>query len=136
MLCKCVQSLCLAGFLAYPASLALANHVDSASIALACTQYGISVTATDLSAHDSYSIRYTFVLTSMAGGPPLTISNTIPVPAKSETFTNSVTLPLSLAGNYNVQSPSGSASLISNGETANTVDITFSPTTLNCAPPA
>jgi hypothetical protein len=138
---KYMQSLCLAALLAFPASLALANHIDSATVALACTQYGIKVTASDLAPGDSYSIRYTFILSSTTGGPPLTISNTVPVtkPLSSVgnyNFTDSVTNSLSLVGNYNVQSPSGSASLLSNNQTANTIPITFSPTTLNCSPPA
>jgi len=69
---KYTQSLCLAALLAFPASLALANHIDSATVALACTQYGIEVTASDLAPGDSYSIRYTFILSSTTGGPPLT----------------------------------------------------------------
>src|SRR5215831_6490193 len=138
---KYMQSLCLAALLAFPASLALANHIDSATVALACTQYGIKVTASDLAPGDSYSIRYTFILSSTTGGPPLTISNTVPVtkPLSSVgnyNFTDSVTNSLSLVGNYNVQSPSGSASLLSNNQTVNTIPITFSPTTLNCSPPA
>jgi hypothetical protein len=141
MVRKYMQSLCLAGFLAFPASLALANHIDSAAVALACTQYSIKVTAADLAPGDSYSIRYTFILSSSTGGPPLTISNTIPVTNRLSSvgnynFTDSVTNSLSLVGNYDVQLPSGSASLVSNNETANTIQITFSPTTLNCSPPA
>ena len=33
---------------------------------------GIEVTASDLAPGDSYSIRYTFILSSTTGGPPLT----------------------------------------------------------------
>ena len=134
MVRKYLQSLCLAGFLTFPASLALANHIDSASVALACTQYRINLTASDLSPTASYSIQYTFTLSSTTGRPPLTISNTIPVTAQSTTFTDSVTNPLSLIDNYNIQS--GSASFVSSdAQTQNTIQITFSPTTLNCSPP-
>jgi hypothetical protein len=136
MLRKSVQSLCLAGFLACPASLALANHVDTAEVALACTQYGIKVKSGDLASNATYSVRYSFVLVSASGGPPITISNTVPIASTSDVFTDTVAMPLPLSGEYGVKSPSGSASLLQNGEMANTVDITFSPTTLNCAPPS
>jgi hypothetical protein len=75
-------------------------------------------------------------LSSKTGGPPLTISNTVPV-AQSGDFTQGVTNPLSLEGIYNAQSLSGSASLISDtGQMENTLQMRFSPTTLNCSPPA
>jgi hypothetical protein len=132
---KYMLLLCVAGPLAFPASLALACHLDLASVELGCTEYRIKVTA--IGVPPTYSIRYTFNLPSTTGGPLLTISNTIPVTAQSGNFTDSVTSPLSLAGIYNAQSLSGSASLISNaGQTENTIPITFSPTTLNCSPPA
>jgi len=127
--------LCVAGLLAFPASLALACHLDRVSVELGCTQYNIKVTT--IGVPSTYSIRYTFNLSSTIGGPPLTISNTIPVTAQSGDLTDSVTGPLSLVGIYNAQSLSGSASLISNtGQTENTIEMTFSPTTLNCSPPA
>jgi hypothetical protein len=132
---KYMVLLCLAGVLAFPASLALACHLAMASVELDCTQYSIKVTGIGVPA--TYSIRYTFNLTSTNGGPPLTISNTIPVSAQSYDFTDSVTNPLSLAGIYNAQSFSGSASLISNtGQTESTIPMSFSRTTLNCSPPA
>jgi hypothetical protein len=133
---KYLQSLCLAGFLAFPASLALANHIDSASVALTCTQYRINVTAGELASNDSYSIQYTFTLSSTTGRPPLTITSTMPVAAESPMFTDGVTIPLSLIDNYSIESSSGSASLVvSSGQTANTVQMTFSPVALNCSPP-
>lgn len=127
--------LCLAGLLAFPASLALACHLETASVELGCTQYRIKMTAVDVPS--TYSIRYTLNLSSTAGGTPLTISNTIPVTAQSGDFTESVENPLSLAGSYNTKSLSGSASLItSTGQTESTIQMTFSPTTLNCSPGA
>ena len=99
--------------------------------------HAIRINVTVIGASPTYSIRYTFKLSSTTGGPPLTISSTIPVTAQSGDFTDSVTNPLSLVGNYNVQSLSGSAYLISNeGRTENTVEVKFLPTTLNCSPPA
>ncbi len=59
----------------------------------------------------TYSIRYTFNLSSTTGGPPLTISETIPVTSHSGDSTDSVRNSLTLLGNYNAQSFSGSASL-------------------------
>jgi hypothetical protein len=126
---------CLAGLIALPASLAWACHLETASVELGCTQYNIKMTAVGVPS--TYSIRYTFNLSSTTGGPPLTISNTVPVTAKSGDFTESVTNPLSLAGVYNAKSLSGSASLITeNGQTESTIEMRFSPTTLNCSPPA
>jgi hypothetical protein len=113
----------------------LACHLETASVELSCTQYRIKVTA--IGVPSTYSIRYTFNLASTTAEPPLTISNTIPVTAQSGDFTEDVTNPLSLAGIYNAQSLSGGASLISNtGQTENTIQMTFSPMTLNCSPPA
>jgi hypothetical protein len=126
---------CLAGLLALPASLALACHLETASVELSCTQYRIKVTA--IGVPSTYSIRYTFNLASTTAEPPLTISNTIPITAQSGDFTESVTNPLSLAGVYNAQSLSGGVSLISNtGQTENTIQMMFSPMTLNCSPRA
>jgi hypothetical protein len=127
--------LCLAGLLAFPASLALACHLETASVELGCTQYRIKMTAVGVPS--TYSIRYTLNLSPTTGGAPQTISNTIPVAAQSGDFTKSVENPLSLAGVYNAQSLSGSASLITNtGETESTIQMTFSPRTLNCSPGA
>jgi len=124
----------VAGLLAFPASLALACHLETASVELGCTQYKITVSGIDVPS--TYSVRYTINLFSKTGGPPLTISNTFPF-AQAGDFTESVTNPLSLEGIYNAQSFSGSASLISNtGHTENTVQMRFSPATLNCSPPA
>jgi hypothetical protein len=135
MVRKYMLSLCVAGLLAFPASLALACHLHTASVEVGCTQYKINVTAIGVSS--SYSIRYTFILSPTTGGSPLTISSTIPITAQSGDFTDSVTNPLSLVGNYNAQLLSGSASLVANnGKTENTIQMTFSPTTLNCSPPA
>jgi len=131
---KYISAFCLAGLLACSASLALACHLDVASVELGCTQYKIKLTAVGVPSN--YSIRYTFNLSSSTGAP-LTISNTIPVTAQSGDFTETVTNPISLTGSYNPQSFSGSASVISNtGQTENTIQITFAPTTLNCAPGA
>jgi hypothetical protein len=126
---------CLAGLLALPASLALACHLEIASVELSCTQYRIKVTG--IGVPSTYSIRYTFDLASITAERPLTISNTIPVTAQSDDFTASLTNPLSLTGVYNAQSLSGVASVITNtGQTESTILMTFSPTTLNCSPPA
>ena len=132
---KYMPVFCFAGLLACSASLAWACHLDMASVELGCTQYKIKLTA--IGVPSTYSIRYTFNLSSTTGAPPLTISNTIPVTAQSGDFTESVTNPLSLTGTYNAQALSGSASLISNtGQTENTIQMKFSPTTLNCSPGA
>src|SRR5690348_10099644 len=93
---------CLAGLLALPASLALACHLEMASVELGCTQYKIKMTAVGVPS--TYSIRYTLNLSPTTGGTPQTISNTIPVGAQSGDFTKSVENPVSLAGVYNAQS--------------------------------
>jgi hypothetical protein len=126
---------CLAGVLALPASVALACHLETATVELSCTQYKIEVTA--IGVPSTYSIGYTFNLASATAEPPLTISNTIPVTDQSGDFTESVTNPLSLAGVYDAQSLSGGVvSLISDtGQTQSTIPMTLSPMTLNCSPP-
>src|SRR6266702_4023722 len=98
---KYMPAFCLAGLLAFSASLALACHLDIASVELGCTQYKIKLTAVGVPSN--YSIRYTFNLSSTTG-TPLTISNTIPLTAQSGDFTESATTPLSLTGSYNAQS--------------------------------
>jgi hypothetical protein len=126
---------CLAGLLALPASIALACHLEMANVELGCTQYKIKMTAVGVPS--TYSIRYTLNLSPTTGGAPQTISNTIPVGAQSGDFTKSVANPLSLAGVYNAQSLSGSASLITDtGQTESTIPMTFSARTLNCSPGA
>ena len=124
----------LAGLLVLPTSLALACHLEMASVEISCTQYRFKVTGVGVP--PTYSIRYTFNLASNTAEAPLTISNTIPITDRSDD-TESVTNPLSLAGNYDAQSLSGSASLItSTGETESTIPVTFSPIKLNCSSPA
>jgi hypothetical protein len=124
---------CLAGLLVLPTSLALACHLDMASVEIGCTQYRFKVTAVGVPS--TYSIRYTFNLASNTAEAPLTISNTIPITDQSDDFTE--TNPLKLAGNYNAQSLSGDVSLItSTGETESTIPMTFSPIALNCSSPA
>lgn len=132
---KHILSLCLSGLMVLPASLALACHLEQVSLELSCTQYKFKVTAVGV-AH-SHAIKYTFVVSPTAGGPPLTISNTIPVNAPSGDFAESVTNSLSLIGSYDPRSFSGSASLVSEtGHTESTKPMTLSPASLNCAPPA
>jgi hypothetical protein len=126
---------CLAGLLGLPASLALACHIEIANVELSCTQYGIKVTA--IGVPSTYLIRYSFNLASTTAEAPVTISNTIPITSQSGNFTESVTNPLSLAGNYNAHSLSGEVSLITNtGLMESTIPLTFSPVSLNCSPPA
>ena len=118
-----------------PATLALACHLERVSVELSCTQYKFKVTAVGVS--HSHSIRYTFVVSPIAGGPPLKISNTIPVNAPSGDFTEIVTNSITLMGSYDAHSFFGSASLISEtGQTESTKEMTLSPAALNCAAPA
>jgi len=132
---KRYMPLFLVGLLVLPTSLASACHLEMASVELSCTQYRFKVTGVGVPS--TYSIRYTFNLASSSAEAPLTISNTIPVTDKSGNFTESVTNPLSLAGNYNGQSLSGGVSLITNtGQTESTIPMTVSPIMLDCARPA
>jgi hypothetical protein len=136
MIAKSLGVCCVAGLLGLFATPTPAYELSSpVNVALACTQYTIDVTAGDLVPTVSYQIEYTFTLSSTTGGPPLTISGTIPFTAQSTTFSDEVTKPLSLTDNYIASS--GSASLaFSNGQIINTVpSITFSPASVNCSPP-
>lgn len=125
---------CLTGLLALPASIALACHLEMASVELSCTHYKFQVTGVGVP--PTYSIRYTFNLASTNAQAPITVSNTIPV-TKDGNFIESVTNPLSLAGNYNAEPLSGGVSLITGtGETESTIPMTFSPAPLNCSSPS
>lgn len=125
---------CLTGFLALPASLALACHLEMASVELNCTHYKFQVTGVGVP--PTYSIRYTFNLQSTTGQAPIAISNTIPV-TKDGNFIESVTNPISLAGNYGAEPLSGVVSLITaTGQTESTIPMTFSPAPLNCSSPS
>jgi hypothetical protein len=125
----------LIGLLVLPTSPALACHLEMASVELSCAQYRFKVTGVGVPS--TYSIRYTFNLASSPAEAPLTISNTIPVTDQSGNFTESVTNPLSLAGNYDGRSLSGGVSLItSTGQTESTIPMTVSPITLDCSRPA
>lgn len=126
---------CLTGFLALPTSLALACHLEMASVELSCTHYKFQVTGVGVP--PTYSIRYTFNLASTTAQAPITISHTIPVTAQGGNWTESVTNPLSLAGNYNAEPLSAGVSLItSSGQTESTIPMTLSPAPLNCTSPS
>ena len=132
---KWLLSVCVAGLVAFPASLALACHLHSASVEVSCTQYKIDVTAIGVT--PTHSIRYTFEVPSSSGAPALTISKTIPLTDRSGDIVDSLTNPISLVGSYDAKLLTGKASMVSSsGHTENTVDLTFSPSTLNCERPA
>jgi hypothetical protein len=136
MLAKFLGVCCVAGLLGLFATPTPAYELSSpVNVALACTQYTIDVTAGDLVPGVSYQIQYTFTLSSTTGGPPLTISDTIPFTAQSTSFTDAVTKPLSLTDNYNASSGTASLVFSNSGQTINTVQITFSPTSVHCSPP-
>lgn len=126
-------SLCLGGLMVLPASLALACHLEKLSMDVSCTQYKIQVTGVGVP--QSYSIKYTFVAASNAGGLPFTISKTVPVTSQTGDFTENVTGLLKLVGGYDAKSISGSAALITaSGATEGTPEIVLAPVSLNCAP--
>jgi len=116
--------------LAIFATPALANHIDTATATVTCTSYTLRLTASALVPGRSYTINYTITLTPTAGGSPITVTDSISFTAPSSgTFSDTVTKPLGpLTADYML---SGSATL----KGFNTIAISFSPDTVNCAPP-
>lgn len=108
---------------------AWANHIDSASATMTCSSFSMTVSASDLVPGKSYEIDFTIVASPGAAGFPITGS--IPFTATSSTlFGDTITESFpTLAGTFTF---SGTASLVNE----NTIDITFSPSTLACAPPS
>lgn len=108
---------------------AWANHIDSASATMTCSGFSVTVSASDLAPGTNYEIDFTIDASPGASGFPITGS--IPFTATSSTlFSDTVTGSFpALAGKFTF---SGTASLVNE----NTIDISFSPSTLTCAPPS
>lgn len=131
---RLLSSLAVAvGVLAFCASPALANHIDNASATVLCNSYSITVNASELFDVATFSIPYTITLTP-SSGPAIVINDSIAVtPDQNGNFTATVTKPIGpLTGDFTV---SGSASLVENSVTDNTVDIGFSAGSFSCGTP-
>jgi hypothetical protein len=107
---------------------AWANHIDSADATMTCSTFSLTVSASALTPGTNYEIDFTIGISPGASGFPITGS--IPFTATSSTFSDTVTGSFpTLAGTFTF---SGTASLVNE----NTIDISFSPSTLTCAPPS
>jgi hypothetical protein len=106
-----------------------ASQVDVANATVTCSTYSLSVSASGLVPGNSYAISYTIDVSPASSGFP--ISGSIPFTASSNgTFSDTVTgsFPTPLTGNYTF---SGTATLVN----YNTIDISFSPTSVACGAP-
>lgn len=109
-----------------------ANEIVSASISATCNSYTINVTGQNLDTPNvTFSVIYTVNVTPNSGSP-YTVSDSIPVsPDANSNFNASVTKGVgALNGTFSL---SGFATLAdSNGDTFNTVAISFTPNPLVC----
>lgn len=125
----------LFALLASLAGSAKANEVASAAISANCNSYTITVAGANANIPNvTYSVNYTVFVTPSSGSP-YTLSDSIPVsPDANFNFNASVTKGVgSLTGSFSL---SGTATLVdSNGDTFNTVDISFTPNPLVCGTP-
>jgi hypothetical protein len=135
------------GLLTIFAMPAAANHIDSAVVTPSCTNYTITVSASQLIPGVNYTIEWSGISVTDTCGTSATLSNSISFTASSATFT--ATLPNSTpAFNFNNTLPiscptltfsGGSATLVEGTIVRNTVSITYpngqtTMTIANCAP--
>jgi hypothetical protein len=120
------------GVITTGANPASGNQINSATVVPQCNGYTITVSGQNLdTAGVTYTVNYTILVTTSTGST-LTINDSIPVfPDSNLNFNASVT---KAAGPATTGiSFSGTATLVdSNGDTFNTVNIDFNPSTLNC----
>jgi hypothetical protein len=125
----------LAGLLALSVTPAIAGGIMSALVLLSCASYTFVAQASNLTLGSQYSIFYNFVLTSTTGAPAASSANTITFTTTSTISTQTLILGFapSLTANY---TGFGSATLVNltTSTTPYTALITFSPSTVNCAP--
>jgi hypothetical protein len=131
MLRKRLASLGLVfGMLAMFPTLAIAHVLTAASATANCTGYTLTVDARDLTKGTSYTIKYSFTLTSSGG--TTTVPGTITFTATGSTATETTSGTWSLAGDYTV---TGSATLTSSGSTKPIIINSSTTATLDCAAP-
>ena len=109
------------GMLTIFAMPAVANHIDTANVSVACDSYTICVAAENLVPGTSYTITYEITVTP-SSGTPMTISNSIPFTASDTTFSTFPCVSQSLGPLTGTNTFSGSATLVGH----NTIAITFS----------
>jgi hypothetical protein len=66
------------GMLTIVAMPAMANHIDTANVSLACDSYQICVSASELTPGTSYTITYEIIVTP-SSGTPMTITIRFPL---------------------------------------------------------
>jgi hypothetical protein len=122
-------------FSALAASPANANQLASAAISANCNSYTVSVAGGNLDIPNAtYAVQYTIYVTPSTGAP-YTVSDSVAVaPDANLNFNASVTKGVgALSGTFSL---TGTATLIaSDGETFNTVNISFTPNPLVCGTP-
>lgn len=136
---KSMLSVCLGGLLVLPASAAFACHFEKVSFEISCTQYKFA--ATGVLIPHPHSIKLSFVATPTNGGPPVSISKTIPVSGPPGnhvySFDESVTDALNLVGDYGPNSISGTATLVNgSGHSEGTATLSPPQTPMKCEPRA
>ncbi len=131
---RCLTVLCATfGLLVLSATPALAS-LDSANATATCNAYSLALSASELTPGAQYTISYSIDVSPSPSGFPLTESIPFTAP-DSGTFTDTVTGSFpALTGSFMF---SGMASLARTDSKDNpsTIDISFSPSSLTCAPP-
>jgi len=125
----------LAGLLALSATPAIASGIMSAVVLLSCASYTFIAQASNLTLGSQYSIFYNFVLTSTTGAPAASSANTLTFTTTSTISTQTLIQGFApeLTADY---TGLGSATLVNltTSATPYTAPITFSPSTVSCAP--
>jgi hypothetical protein len=108
-----------------------ANVITGATGTVTCSNFSLEFKGIDLSPSVTYSVHFSFTLTPVSG-TPITISNTIPIPAGTAgSFDVTTTGSLGpLTKTYTITS--SSATLFSGSTARNTVSIVFTSTTITC----
>jgi hypothetical protein len=119
----------VAGVLALSPTLAMADHTDTANATMNCSTYSLFVSASALSSGTQYTINFTIDISPGSAGFPITGSTGTFVAPPSGTFSETLTGSFPpLTGSFEF---SGTATLMGQ----NTINISFSPTSLTCGTP-
>jgi hypothetical protein len=120
------------GLLTMFASLAMAHILTSATATANCTGYSLTVNATDLTKHTTYTIDYTFTVTC-GSSSPVTIPGSVTFKATAVTLTETASgswSPGTVVGSCTV---TGTATLTSSGSMVSiNINGTTSPAPLTC----
>ena len=110
-----------------------ANVITGATGTVTCSSFSLEFTGIDLNPSVTYSVHFSFTLTPVVSGTPITITRIVPIPAGTSGSFDVIDTgslgPLTQA--YSITSPG--ATLFAGSTAMNTVSIVFTSTTINCA---